>query len=684
MNVWSAEAGRWWLSLRRSRRLTWAVLVSVVLPGVGVGSYAHWSGAPPVVTVAGWLVVIPILPLYFVLQGMHWAEPEGEAGVGAYKAAWPTPFSTRWSVQAALMAVVTGVQSVLTAAVLLGLLIPWGQVTPVYVVGAGLTAWAMLWAASWFMMAWGWLAASWLPGVWGQLVGVLLPVAGLLVGALVAGLAGNAWGAVLSLVAMTPIGFLENKGSDIWGFGLYRGQYYAVLTLTLLGSLTAVGVGLGRQGATNRQIPWILALAAVGSLAFFLVVGQDAYRENLTVAWPPRALSVSHVGRVRREDLTISVSSQGIIHGVAQITVARGQDRLVLDSSLHISAFQQGGQVLPYRRGPDGLLTFTSRGGSPVVLTYWGQPELLAASYPAPSTPLRQTVQGAVAAVFSTGTGALLPAGSWYPMPAGDLLADSAPPVLSWQLHIIRSPWHAVVTNVGVLGPSGTLHWHRTTGITLVAGWLYPSHLGGLTVWSGPESRTAWRRDFWDSEPYRWGVRYGLTQRALAVGAAVGTLNAVSSMWGASASAIVPMTNPNPRVVQNFPPAIGLPGLMGTLVDVGYTYQFAAESFSAADIEGIWSYLSPRWIDLNWTTLGGFRHPIAQDPSQLVLASLQNSIVVPGLMVGVSAPPAVHQASLSFRGWTMKRYRRFFRAFQKASQHGWVTEAELGRLIKAP
>ncbi len=677
MNVWTAEWRRWWTWLWRGFEGPMLVAVGMAAPVVGYGLVIRSEGVLPLVNVAVLASVVPLMPLAWALAGVRWALPDRPRAAGTLRPSWPASRATLMSA-AVLPPLTSGLAggSVTTGGFLVVLLVlSHGSV----MVGAGsvLTCVTILGLTDALMLAFGTVVGTWMPGRWAGLVAVGLPVMGLAAGTLLSD-GGGSWTEGLgAFLATTPWGWFVNKSNAAFGFGPYLGVFW----WTVAGMALALGVGaavsVGRQWHwPRRERPMAWALSAVWAATLAGAVASALATRPDTVALPATAiLSRIHGPRLSGERLTVTFGPGGGLSAAATVTPSGpGIVWLWLNPQLTVQSIVRAGRPLAVRRRPDGLLAVPS--GGAFTVRYGGGIHLginlipqVRRTLDAVLGPTPPSLPDPMTAFTSTGS-VLLPAGTWYPIPAADFAHPRHPEAMTVSVTVARSgaPPPVILSNLGRLLP-GHARRRRTTGATLVGGRLVPTAKSGAQIWSGPETAWSWRH----LPPGTLGWSNALATWARAMGVDRPVL--IAEPWGPGSSFMTGLGNPNPVVWDHYS---NTPhqrdALMGVFSAFQAPYANTAAAAPPAAARGLWAALSSRWLDAAGLPL--LPMPAWQMPALTAMTSLVNLAVPDGAGWGPPPNPTL------FAQWSPGHTRAYFRGLGRLLRHGWPSASRLTALTR--
>ena len=676
MTVGTAEWRRWWTWLWRGFEGPMLLAVGMAAPVVGYGLVVRSDGVLPLANAAVLASVLPLMPLAWALAGVRWALPDRPRATGTFRPSWPVSRAALVSA-AVLPPLATGLAGgLLTTGGFVAVL--WGLSHGTVTVGAGsvLTCAAILGLTDAVMLAFGTVVGTWTPGRWAGLLAVGLPVIGLAAGTVLSD-RGSSWTDGLgAFVATTPWGWFVNKSNDAFGFGPYLGVFW----WTVAGIVLALGVGaavsVGRQWHwPRRERPVAWALAAVWAAALGGVVASALATRPETVAVPAGGvLSQIHGPGLSAERLTVTFGPGGGLSAVATVTPSGpGTVWLWLNPELTVQAITRAGRPLAVPRRAGGLLAvpsggaFTVRYGGGIHLGANLIPQVRRTLEEVLGTPL--TLPDPLAAFTGLGS-VLLPAGTWYPVPAADFAHPRHPEVMAVSVRVAQdgTPPPVILSNLGRLTP-GHARRRTTTGATLVGGRLVPTLKPGAQIWSGPEVAWSWRHLppgtlGWSNAVDTWAHAMGVPRPLL-----------VAEAWGPGTSVMSGLGNPNPVVWDHYgntPPQRD--ALIGVFTALGAPYARTAASAPPAAARALWAELSPRWLDLAGLPL--LRMPPWQMPTLTAMSSLMNLATADGITWPPNPSPTL------FMHWSSATVRAYFRALGRLLRHEWPSASRLTALTR--
>jgi hypothetical protein len=260
---------------------------------------------------------------------------------------------------------------------------------------------------------------------------------------------------------------------------------------------------------------------------------------------------------------------------------------------------------------------------------------------------------------FTSAEGAMLPAGTWYPVPLGDLDHPNEPGVTRFWVKVEEPSTLVMLSNLGRLARG---QWAQgwSTGVTLAVGNLIPSRIHGLTVWSGPTQTAYWRSPAATDGEGRlklWGQLMGRSPV---------DANAVALGPG-----LIALGNPNPTNWTHFT-LVYKPGLGGA-ANAMLLGPYGGSDLPVAAARAFWPAVSPRWLDLS--DFSPPQPPGPQVPVLQIMADLGSRFVVNnGPATGVNPLRGL------LVGLDRAALRRLFRDLGRELRHGWLTESELRAL----
>ncbi len=677
MSVLQAEWSRWWRWLWRG----WEG-PALAAAGVAVPVAAYWlvtaaSGVIPLPSFAVLASVVPLSPVVWALAGVRWASLDRRDSPGSFRASWPASrLALTGAGTAALLAtgLGAGLLAALGLAAVLGIRYPAGWALSL---GAVPLAALILGLPDAFMLAWGAVVGTVAAGRWATLLAIVLPVAGLAAGTALPAGSSSPFAGLAPLMATTPWGWFVNKFNAAFGFG----PYVAAFGWTATG--TALPVAAGAAAAVGRARRWTLrerpAAWAVSLLwAGFVAAAALAALAKAPQAVPlpgPAALAQARGGALASEQLTLTFEPGGRISAAARITAAgSGTVWLWLNPQLTVRSVARGAQVLAVRRRTDGLLALHGRG--PFTIRYAGTvtfgpnliPEMHRALAAMLGTPL--TIPNVLTAFSAPGSD-LLPAGTWYPIPAADFAHPREPAVMRLAVHVARtgSPPPVLLSNLGQLYPGHTRE-RTSTGVVLVGGQFVATALPGAQVWSGPTAALSWRQ--LPPNTLGWSTGFQVWRRVMRTPARPVL---VAEAWGPGASLMRGLGNPNPVEWDRLVGPHQRDALVGVFTALEAPYSETASMAPPAVARNLWAQLSPRWAAIQ----GGMQLAIPpwQRPALSAMSSLNNIAPSVGIVWHVSA------SSTLFRHWPTSAEQAYFQGLRRLLHHGWPTAPNLTALAQA-
>ena len=648
--------------LRHTRLLWWLLVVAVAAP-VGVVAVATLREGP-----LPWLVWAPILcmlPTSLVWAYTGYRRAAGD--VGTLRSVWLSSGAGAWVAELGGIGVVTGAAALLltggVVAVTANALQGWAD--------AGDLA-AMLWLDFALLWSFGaWVGSFW-PGPAGMAVVVGVPLAGVVANTtLLVRSASPGWILGTGLTAMTPWTVLAGAGSDTWGFGGFTGLFHAVMGLMAAATVLLVGASLLRRLNLPDRRWQMRGPSAFVTLALLAITLAAAWRPHSPSPTPP--VGGARQPAIASERIALAVRRGGTVAATATIRPVSTLADLWLNPALQVSAVSVNGRSVPFLRSGGYIRVAGHRAGSgAVVVRYGGLLDEWGWS---------GNGRNPVTTAFTSGAGAYLPAGGWYPVVPPDPTQVNTPAVARYTVSV-RAPWPVVESNLGRLGLRAV--GRATTGVTLVAGTFAPVVTHGITLWAGPSEQATFQRAYGHMGmilPY--AEDYQPTAGALraeAAGVSVRRLNAMDVTFGSVPNGLVALDNPNPIAAPVGPLILsGTPPWLPAM-SVAFTANPAlsiAFTGSVDQMALLWSAISP-----HWTRFASLDRPWAvnQRPADRVLLWLLNRwpglAGVDGSGVGGPFPTQVN----GFAGLTRTQVQPLWRQFAAAAAHGqWPTARQVAR-----
>lgn len=677
MSVLQSEWSRWWRWLWRG----WEG-PALAAAGVAVPVAAYWlvtaaEGGVPLASFAVLASVVPLSPLVWAVVGVRWASSDRRDSPQSFKVSWPASrLALTGAGTAALLAtgLGAGLAAALGLAAVLGTRYPDGWALSA---GAVPLAALILGLADALMLAWGSAVGSVAPGRWAALVAIVLPVAGLAAGTALPASSSSPDAGLAALLATTPWGWFVNKSNGAFGFG----PYAAAFGWTAAGMALAVAAGAAlavgrtrRWTFPERPAAWALGALWAGSLAATTLAALAAAPKAVPLPGPA-ALAKARGSALASEQITVTFEPGGQITAAARIAAAGpGPVWLWLNPQLTVRSVTRAGQALAVRRRADGLLAIPGPG--PFTIRYAGTvtlgpnliPEMHRALAAMLGTPL--TVPNVLTAFSAPGSD-LLPAGTWYPIPAADFAHPRQPAVMRLSVHVARagSPPPVLLSNLGRLDPGHTRQ-RTTTGAVLVGGAFVATALPGAQVWSGPVAALSWGQLppntlGWSTGYLAWEHAMGTSTRPMLVAEA----------WGPGACRMRGLGNPNPVEWDRLQTPHQRDALVGVFSALEAPNANTAAMAPPAVAKNLWAQMSPRWAAIQ----AGFQLaiPAWQRPALMAMSSLNNIASPLGLLWHVSASPTL------FQHWSTPADRSYFQGLRRLLRHGWPTAANLTALAHA-
>lgn len=657
-----------WRWLRDSRMLWWLIVLAVLVPAAVVASVEHQAGPVPWLAWGPGLSLFPSGGLALMFAGFHRSAREHRSGRDRLLAIWQPSPATQYLAELFVLSLVSALAAALVT--LAVVMLSMGTTAATQGFGAAATLWLML-SLNYALM---WSVGTAIGTRWSGPGGATLAIAGpVLLAVMTVGvfflhrLPASMWEVLSSLVAMSPWTLLSGWGSDVWGFGGAGGLFFAVtllmVTAILVINLAALGRRLYLSGPHWGR--WALeCLAPTAALA--LVVAVAAAPQSLS---PTPPILAAPAPPIAREWIWVRFSTAGVLTAVARIQPVDGLWRLWLNPELTVTAVEAGGHPLRFTR-QEGFIQVqkgTWRTARTVTVRYQGQVDEWSANYTGG--------MGWVAAAFSSGQGAYLPAGTWYPVVPPTPSEVLSPPVARYSV-TVTSPYFRVLTNVGLWRSAGA-GARRTTGVTLVAGHFLRTETDGLTEWAGPAEAAFLRGQGilgarlsthpYGASPSGYAIWHRIT------GILAPALNEVDDQFGAVASGLVALDNPNPERAGSLVTALAEATPLGGFLPYSF---FPVPPYASEPnlLALLWSHISPHWTRIG-TSIGG-TWPADQVPADRVLVSLANRWNAGGVNI-VVGPSATDRHV--FRGLSAAEAAQFWRRFASRAAHGWPTAAEVRR-----
>lgn len=572
-----AEAGAVLRQLTRTRALAVWLAVAVVWPLVYVAALGNVGPTPLYLMMS--LSAFPIGPILACLVGASVAARKGSE----FRMVWPAPAGVR-AIGLALVLVPTSAVLALamTAATL------W-HVSPAFWAPAGFALFSLWTGAATLFTTYGlWMAVGVAVGArtrepWRTVGAVLVPALVLVIAALT-----NTFQPVglVRFISISPPAawFLDQSGA----FGL--GPAAALHGPVLLGTLAMLVVALAFAGLASYGRHLLSALAgAVGtSIVLVLALGQGLWAAPAE----PFGLAASAYHRrapspvaVRSVTIDLSLRQAPDVTGTVQTTVVPtrsvSQLRAFLIPALRLGRVTIGGVPTKWERlGRAGWLRLLPTHRLPagravdVIVTYRGRGNLLAIP-PENNTP----------AMFVSGQGWQLPAGTWYP------LIGHASPMTEWKLALGAPPGYLTVTPFGTVRGS-TRSGHPVTGrgmsVALVGGHLAPAgRVGRLTVFAAADQISLARQTLHGTMP---GLTPGERHTASCLANVLVPAPMGRIVWATSAGSIEMVSGPDD------PPWQGRNDVQNALVDTGmgiglgprFTYPAEFNENFSQSVIGLW------------------------------------------------------------------------------------------------
>lgn len=651
-----------WGWLTHTRLVWWILVVAVAAPVGAVAVSTLRVGPLP------WLVWGPILcmlptTLVFAYAGYRRAQDAR----ATLRAVWLGSAWAAWVAELGGIAGVAGAAALVLAggvvAVTAGSFQGWGDAATLAAMLG--TDFALLWS-------FGLWVGSWWPGPGGMVVVVGVPLGSVVANTtLLVKSASPGWILGIGLAAMTPWTVLAGAGSDTWGFGGFTGLFHAVLGLMVAATVLLAGASVRRRLNLPDRGWTLRGPSALATAALLVVTLAAAWQPNSPSPVPPIQVA-RHAAAVTSERIRLRVAPGGILQATATIRPVSTLAHLWLNPALAVSAVTIGGRPIAFHR-TDGYIRVAAgrvTGAGTVVVRYGGRLDEWGWS---------GNGRDPVTTAFTSGAGAYLPAGGWYPVVPPDTSQVNTPSVARYTVSV-QSPWPVVMSNLGQLGRA----WvgRTTTGVTLVAGALAPVASRGVTLWGGVTERASLARGYGRMgfiAPYALADRPTPgSLRAKAAGIPVRRLNALDLVFGGVPNGLVALDNPNviPDPFGTFmssgaPPAelaISEAFTMNPAVSILFTQQ-------ADQMALLWSAISP-----HWTRFASFDRPWAanQQPADRVLLWTLNRwpgiFGVGGSGVGGPFPTQVN----AFTGLTLSQVQAMWRQFAAAAAHGhWPTPQQV-------